>query len=183
MAEKKQNGLLSKIKIPDGVTATINESLLTIKGQKGEVTRNFFSPLIKLNVKDNIIELSSKSQKRKFSKVFYTMMAHIENMICGVKDGFVYELKVCSGHFPMTLKKEKDEIIISNFLGEKIPRKSKILPGVEVEVKGDKITVKSPDLEKAGQTAVNIERATAIKKRDIRVFQDGCYITSKPGRK
>lgn len=183
MAKEKQQGLLSKIQLPDGVTAAMKESVMTMKGSKGEVSRDFFSPLIKIQVNSNIIEISAKSPKRKFSRLFYTMNAHIKNMIRGVTEGFVYELKVCSGHFPITLKKEKNEVIISNFLGEKIPRKSKIIPGVEVEIKGDKVTVKSPDLEKAGQTAVNIERATVIKKRDIRVFQDGCYIISKPERK
>ena len=101
-------------------------------------------------------------------------------MIRGVNEGFTYELKICSGHFPMTVKKEGEEVVISNFLGEKIPRKSKIIQGVDLEVKGDMIIVKSPDREKAGQTAANLEKATFIKKRDRRIFQDGCYIVSKP---
>jgi large subunit ribosomal protein L6 len=37
------------------------------------------------------------------------------------------------------------------------------------------------DKEKVGQTVANIERATAVKRRDIRVFQDGVYQTSKGG--
>ena len=179
--QKKENiGMKTEIKLPNGVTASMHESVLTMKGPKGEVTRNFFSPLVKINLNGNTIEMHSRSNKRKFSRVFYTLNAHITNIIKGVTEGFVYELKVCSGHFPITVKKESAELVISNFLGEKIPRKSKIEKGVDVEVKGDRITVKSADLEKAGQTAANIERATAIRKRDIRVFQDGCYITSKP---
>jgi len=39
-----------------------------------------------------------------------------------------------------------------------------------------------PNLEDAGQTAANIERATKIKGFDPRVFQDGIYIIEKPGR-
>ena len=38
------------------------------------------------------------------------------------------------------------------------------------------------DKEKVGQTVANIERAGKVKKRDIRVFQDGVYRTSKGGR-
>ena len=30
-----------------------------------------------------------------------------------------------------------------------------------------------------GQTAANLEQATVVKGRDIRVFQDGIYVVSK----
>jgi large subunit ribosomal protein L6 len=75
-----------------------------------------------------------------------------------------------------------NEVIIKNFLGEKIPRKSKIIENVNVEIKGDIITINSPNKELAGQTAANFETATRIKSRDRRVFQDGIFITNKAGR-
>ena len=103
-------------------------------------------------------------------------------MIAGCQQPFVYKLKVCSGHFPITVKKEGEKIFISNFLGEKIPRVSPILPHVDVKIDKDIIIVSSSDREAAGQTAANLERATYITKRDRRVFQDGCYITEKPQR-
>jgi large subunit ribosomal protein L6 len=48
-----------------------------------------------------------------------------------------------------------------------------------VEAKGDNITVKGMDKEKVGQTVANIERATSVSRRDIRVFQDGIYRISR----
>ena len=56
-----------------------------------------------------------------------------------------------------------------------------ILEGVSVEIKGDEVIVKGIDKEKVGQTTANIERATAVKSRDVRVFQDGIYRISKGG--
>jgi len=58
----------------------------------------------------------------------------------------------------------------------------KILPGVEVEVDKEWVTLWSTDKELAGRTAADFERVTKIRKRDRRVFQDGIYITNKAGR-
>ena len=183
MAQQKDQGVTKKASMPEGVTASLEDTLLTIEGPAGEVSRDFFSPLLNITIDDNIVELSIKSSKRKFTKILNTMIAHVNNMVKGAVDSFTYEVKICSGHFPMSIKKDESMITISNFLGEKIPRKSKILRNVNVEVKGDMITIKSPDIESAGQTAANLEHATKIKNRDRRIFQDGCYIISKPKTK
>jgi large subunit ribosomal protein L6 len=73
-------------------------------------------------------------------------------------------------------------LLIKNFLGESVPRKMAIKPNVEVKIEGEEIIVSSPDKEAAGQVAGDIEQLTRIKKRDIRIFQDGCYITHKAGK-
>jgi large subunit ribosomal protein L6 len=82
----------------------------------------------------------------------------------------------------MILKLDKNKLIISNFLGEKVSRHATILPNVDVQIKGAKITITSNDKEAAGQTAANIEKASIVRNRDRRVFQDGIYIIEKPGR-
>ena len=73
------------------------------------------------------------------------------------------------------------EFVIENFLGEKFPRKAKILGATKIEVKGDQVILTGPDIEAVSQTAANIEQATKIKGFDPRVFQDGIYITKKAG--
>jgi large subunit ribosomal protein L6 len=113
----------------------------------------------------------------------YTFASHIKNMIHGVQEHYVYKLKVCSGHFPISVKLEKDKFIITNFFGEKIPRTSYIDEGVKVKQEGDIITVEGPDLERVSQTAANFETATKITNRDRRRFQDGIYLIEKRGVK
>jgi large subunit ribosomal protein L6 len=54
--------------------------------------------------------------------------------------------------------------------------------GAELEIEKDIITIKSVDKEIAGQATANLEKATQIKKRDKRVFQDGIYIINKAGK-
>jgi large subunit ribosomal protein L6 len=102
-------------------------------------------------------------------------------MIKGVTEGFEYKMKTVFSHFPIKTSVEENKFIIQNFLGERAARTAKILEGVTVEAKGEDITVQGIDKEKVGQTVANIERATEVKYRDIRVFQDGIYRTSKGG--
>ena len=177
----KKTEIKNKITIPDNVEITLENNNLTVKGEKGEISRVFSHPKIKidLNKKDKIIELHCKDPRRKDGAIAGTFAAHIKNMIKGVTEGFEYKMKTVFSHFPIKTSVEGNEFIIENFLGERSSRKAKILEGVVVEAKGDDVTVRGVDRERVGQTVANIERATAVKYRDIRVFQDGVYRISK----
>lgn len=171
-----------KIEIPNGVEITIEEKTVHVKGEKGSLSRILSHPRVNITAKNNIVEISCmNSPKRKEKALIGTFKAHINNMIKGVTEGFEYKMKTVFAHFPIKTSVEGDTFIIQNFLGERSPRKAIILEGVTVEAKGENVTVSGIDKEKVGQTAANIERATKVKKRDIRVFQDGVYITSKRG--
>ncbi len=171
-----------KIEIPNGVEITIEEKTVHVKGEKGSLSRILSHPRVNITAKNNIVEISCmNSPKRKEKALIGTFKAHINYMIKGVTEGFEYKMKTVFAHFPIKTSVEGDTFIIQNFLGERSPRKAIILEGVTVEAKGENVTVSGIDKEKVGQTAANIERATKVKKRDIRVFQDGVYITSKRG--
>ncbi len=58
----------------------------------------------------------------------------------------------------------------------------KIKEDVDVKVEGDKVTVESPDKEKAGQCAASIEQLTKRTGYDSRIFQDGIWVVSKSGK-
>lgn len=173
-----------EVKIPQGTEVHVNGFEVKVKGKLGEVKRDFKSPLyvrsVKIEKKDDKIIVSTERPKRKIKSEVGCIASHITNMIKGVTKLWEYRLKIAFVHFPMTVKVVGNEIHISNFLGEKFARKANILDGVKVEIKGEDITVTSTDLEKAGQTAANIEVATKISSRDRRVFQDGCFLTKKP---
>jgi large subunit ribosomal protein L6 len=72
-------------------------------------------------------------------------------------------------------------VVIENFLGEKSPRKTPVRGDTEVQVDGEELTLTGPDKEAVGQTAADIEQLTRVTDKDTRVFQDGVYITAKPG--
>ena len=171
-----------QITIPENVEVKIENNIITLKGEKGELSRFFSNPKIKMKINGKNVEIQSKNVGRKEKAVVGTWVAHIKNMVTGVATGFEYKMKTVFSHFPIKTMVEENEFVIQNFLGERAPRKAKIIEGVTVEVKGDDITVNGIDKEKVGQTVANIERAAKVKKRDIRVFQDGVYRISKGGR-
>jgi large subunit ribosomal protein L6 len=48
------------IEIPTGVTVTLNNSTVTVKGPKGELTRSF-SPDMEINVEENLVTITRPS--------------------------------------------------------------------------------------------------------------------------
>ncbi|MCD6478211.1 MAG: 50S ribosomal protein L6 [Candidatus Aenigmarchaeota archaeon] len=169
-----------EIEIPNGIEVEVNDEILKVKGKLGEVERKFYHPKLTIEKVDNKIVMNTKSDKKKVLAVVGTWMAHIKNMFKGVEEGFEYKMKVSHVHFPMSLSVENNNLIIKNFLGQKEPRRAKILDGVDIKINGDEITLKGIDREKVGQTAGNIEQATRLlKRRDRRIFSDGIYIVSK----
>ncbi len=174
---------IESIAIPEGVIFEYKSNIL--KTQKGDqiIKRKLDIPNIKINLEEKSIFLESSSGSRNEFKNIKTTIAHIKNMISGLENPFVYELEACNVHFPMTLKTDGEFLIINNFLGEKVPRRAKLMKEVDLTIKGSKITISSLNREAAGQTAANIEKSTKIKNRDRRVFQDGIYIVNRPGGK
>lgn len=177
----KEN-LVEEIELPRDVTARLEEKTVKIKGAKGEVERNFSHPEIMILLKDNKIILSAKHSTKKVKKILYSLAAHLKNMIKGVQTPYVYKLSICSGHFPMNVSVSGEEVVVKNFLGETVPRKIKLLKDAVVKVSGSEIEVSSPDKEVAGQMAARIENLCRVTKRDLRIFQDGCYIIHKAGK-
>lgn len=174
--------IIEVIEAPEGVNCNYQDHKLTCTKGSLAISRQFKSPEIKINVEKNKISVSCDKATKNQYKIIKSLIAHIKNIFLGLDEKFKYELEAVNVHFPMTFKVEGNKVAISNFLGEKTPRYAKILQNVNVEIKGQKITVSSNDREAAGQTAANLEKATSIKGRDRRIFQDGIFIVSKPVR-
>jgi len=176
----KNKEIIEELEIPEGVETSMDKITFKVKGTSTELSRKFFYPGVNISIKQNKITLDAKKPTKREKRMIGTFKSHIKNMLYGASNKFVYKLKICSGHFPMSVAQSDQKIIIKNFLGEKIPRQSKILPDTTVKIEGDLIIVESNNKEYAGQTAANLEKATRISKRDRRRFQDGIYITEKP---
>ena len=185
MKSKKIREMKNFVEIPEGIEIVIEEDgTITVKKGSEQLEKDFSRISVKKE-KDKVIFGQGSRGRKQEKKIIGTYVAHLNNMIQGLGEKFLYKLKICSVHFPMNVSIEKDssELVIKNFLGEKKARKARILDGVEVKIKGEEIVVESNSKEGAGQTAANFEKITKVRSRDRRIFQDGIFITEKPGRK
>jgi large subunit ribosomal protein L6 len=167
------------IEIPEGVEAKIEGKVVTIRGEKGELRRDFSFAPVTIREDNGKIFVEAYWPRKKEKAIVGTIASHIRNMIKGVTKGFTYKLKIVFAHFPIFVEVRGRKVWIKNFCGERRPRIAKIVGNVSVKVEGDDVIVQGINLEEVSQTAANIQQATKIKKKDPRIFLDGIYLYSK----
>lgn len=169
------------VEIPQGVEVGVVGADIVVAGKGHTLRRTLSHPRIQIRIEGKEARIRCEYPGRREGALVGTFAAHLRNMIAGVCEGFAYEMKIVYSHFPIKASVKGAEFVIENFLGEKFPRKTRIVGETKVEVKGDQVFLTGPDVEAVGQTAANIEQATRIRGFDPRVFQDGIYITRKAG--
>jgi large subunit ribosomal protein L6 len=182
MDKAKKKTLDIEMEIPQGIEVKVENTIISVKGPKGEVKKNIAIPNVKVESKDNKVLIKAKKNTKREKKLIGTLKANLKNMFKGSSELHKYSLKVCSGHFPMKVEVKGDTLTLTNFIGEKHPRKLKLKEGVNVKVEGDLVNVEGADKDIAGQTAADIEQLTRRTNFDSRIFQDGIYITNKDGK-
>jgi large subunit ribosomal protein L6 len=170
---------VATVEIPENVEGTLDGRTVTIKGEKGELTRDFSHAPIKIQLDGKTVIVQASWPRKKEAALVGTVRSHIQNMIKGVTTGFTFKLKIVFSHFPITTKVTGNHLSITNFTGERSPRKAKIMGTTKVMVKGEDIIVQGISLEDVSQTAANIQNSTKIRRKDPRVFLDGIYVYEK----
>lgn len=169
-----------KIDFEEPIKVSLEGQTVTLsKGDKSE-TKAFRCKDVDFSLDGNSLVLESHNEKKRTNSVIRTVQKHLENLVIGLNQGYEYKMKVVFSHFPMNLQVSGNYVIINNFVGEKKPRKARIVgENTRVEIKGKDITITGPNREHVGQTAANLEKATSVKGKDLRIFQDGIYLVSK----
>ena len=167
------------IEIPNGVDVKVDGRVVTVKGAKGILTRDFSEAPLLIQLEDKAIKVQANWPRKKEAALVGTVSSHIQNMITGVIKGFTYKLKIVFSHFPISVKVKENMVSIENFTGERSPRLVKIFGDTKVSVKEDDVIVQGINLEDVSQTAASIEQGTKVKVKDPRVFLDGIFIYEK----
>ena len=81
------------VELPAGVAVKQDGNVVTVKGPKGELTREF-SDLIKINVEGNVVTFERSSDDSKSKSLHGTTRANFHNMVVGVSEGFKKELEL-----------------------------------------------------------------------------------------
>ena len=81
------------VELPAGVEVKQDGNVVTVKGPKGELTREF-SDLIKINVEGNVVTFERSSDDSKSKSLHGTTRANFHNIVVGVSEGFKKELEL-----------------------------------------------------------------------------------------
>ena len=173
-ANKKME--IETVKVPSGVTVQVANSEVVVTGSGKTFQIPFKDKMISIKLESDQLGFSTvgKPTKPKVSSM-RAIMSHVKNAFVGISTGFSKKFQVVYSHFPVSIETKGKEVVIKNFLGEKLPRSAQIIGDTKVEVKGQDITVTGSDKYSVGQTGNNLMVATMIRKKDRRVFQDGIY--------
>ena len=170
------------IDIPSSVKVTAKSRVVTVKGPRGELTKQFKHVKIEIEVKDNKILVHTYMTTYKQSAILHTISSHIRNMIKGVTVGFRYKMHTVKKHFPIEVAIKDGAVEIGRFLGERNVKTIKLLEGVTAkknEKDQDEIWFDGIDIDKVALTCAHVFQSCFAKNKDRRKFLDGIYVSEK----
>lgn len=91
------------ITVPQGVTVTINDNEIKVKGPKGELGMNIH-PNISVSYKDNVIEVTRPNDQKENRSLHGLTRALIQNMIKGVTEEYKKILDIVGVGYKAELK-------------------------------------------------------------------------------
>ena len=144
------------IEIPAGTTVTVNNNVVTVKGPKGELTRQF-RPIVDIVVDGNTVSCVKKQESSFGRSLWGTYAAHVKNMIKGVNEPYVLKL-ILEG---VGYKGDVQGTTLNLALGFSHPVKVQIPAGLTVTAEKGTFTFTSIDKELVGSFAAKIR---ALKK-------------------
>lgn len=81
------------IPIPKGVTVTITDGIIRVKGPKGELSRKLVGN-IDVKIEDNTLHFTPRDEQTQTQAYHRLMRTLTNNMVVGVTEGFTKKLKI-----------------------------------------------------------------------------------------
>ncbi len=140
------------VAIPMGVTVTLDGSLITVKGPKGQLERNLHRD-IKVSVNESEVVVERPSDERDHRSLHGLTRTLISNMVQGVTDGYQKSLELAGTGYRASRSGKKLVLTV----GFSHPVELDPPAGVEVEVPAPgSVIVKGIDKEAVGAFSANV---------------------------
>lgn len=145
----------SPIKIPSGVTVTINNGIVTVKGKLGELTQEVKDIAVKEEDGQLVLETTNDSKEQKAKHGLYRAL--LNNMVQGVSTGFTKELELVGVGYRASNQGQKLDLALGfshNIVMELAPEIK--LETISEKGKNPIIKLTSHDKQLVGQVAAKI---------------------------
>lgn len=142
------------IDIPAGVTISVDDRAVAVKGPKGELTLSVASP-IEVAVEDNQVVVTRPDDERESRSLHGLTRTLINNNIVGVTQGYTKGLEVVGTGYRVQQKGNSVEFAV----GFSHPVLIDPPAGITLTVEGNnKVTVSGIDKQAVGEAAANIRK-------------------------
>lgn len=167
------------LELPSGVTATIEDRTITVKGPLGQLVREFRSE-IKISLEDNAFVVVLGKTDVFARSLLGTYASHLRNMIEGVTKGFEKKLILEGVGFKSAVVGNTLDLA----LGFSHPVKVEIPTGLTVTAEKNVVTVRGIDKEQVGSFAAEVRSLKKPEPYKGKGFRyDGEVIRRKQGKK
>ncbi len=168
------------LKVPEKVTLEVNDNVVTVKGDKGELSYAVNKEL-SVKVEDGSVTIERSNENKKTKEMHGTTNALIKNMIEGVSNGFSKGLEIVGVGYSFNVK--GNTLVVK--AGYSHPVEVKIPEGITVEsVSNTEIVVKGISKELVGEFAANVRKIRKPEPyKGKGIHYKGEYIRRKEGKK
>jgi large subunit ribosomal protein L6 len=167
------------IEVPSGVTVTIKESTVTVKGPKGEISRTFV-PDMAIKLEGTKLTVARPSESKLHRSLHGLTRTLLNNMVVGVTKGFEKNLEIVGVGFKA--EKSGNKLILR--VGFSHTVEVEPFPGLTLATDGpSRIKVLGVNKEMVGEQAAEIREIRppdAYKGKGIRYV--GETVRIKPGK-
>lgn len=138
--------------IPQGVTVSVADGVLMVKGPKGTLQRPVH-PAVTITVADDMVTVAVQKEDDKFQRSLWgTFSSHIANMVRGVTEGYKKELEINGVGYRVSMQ-GKDLKVEAGYSHPVIFNTPE---GITISAEKNTMTVEGIDKELVGATAAEI---------------------------
>ncbi len=144
------------IQIPEGVTVTVNENVIIVKGPLGELSQEINND-IKVKIEENHMVLERPTDQKRHKALHGLYRSLVFNMVTGVSEGYTIQQELVGVGFKAEAKGQRLELNLgfSHDIYIELPEEVKVETVTERR-KNPVITLKSHDKQLIGQLAAKI---------------------------